>query len=193
MPPCLYSVALKHYLRGEEGTNYTDLYHLVKYLPAYALPTGIGVTSNAGVTTPPAKDSMDGTATSHSLPFPATAAGLQHRTPTITLSPPARSGTRPEPIRGLSTGTHLTNPDEVVLLPARNPPKLSLFDFFPFSLFVKLVQSTGRELKGRKALRDKARRKKDSGNVPLEITLYLSSYIAALQNRRASDGLSISA
>jgi hypothetical protein len=29
----LYSVALKHYLRGEEGCHYTDLYPLIKFLP----------------------------------------------------------------------------------------------------------------------------------------------------------------
>jgi hypothetical protein len=38
---CLDSVAVKHYLRGEEGIYYEDLYHLVKHLPPYALPAGI--------------------------------------------------------------------------------------------------------------------------------------------------------
>ena len=36
-----FAVAVKHYLRGEEGVYYVDLYHLVKYLPAYALPAGL--------------------------------------------------------------------------------------------------------------------------------------------------------
>jgi ion channel-forming bestrophin family protein len=36
-----FSVAVKHYLRGEDGIYYTDLYYLVKYLPAYALPAGM--------------------------------------------------------------------------------------------------------------------------------------------------------
>lgn len=31
----------KHYLRGEDGIYYEDLYHLVKFLPAYALPAGM--------------------------------------------------------------------------------------------------------------------------------------------------------
>ncbi|KAJ6521125.1 Bestrophin, RFP-TM, chloride channel-domain-containing protein [Mycena capillaripes] len=34
-------VAVKHYLRGEDGIYYQDLYYLVKFLPAYALPAGI--------------------------------------------------------------------------------------------------------------------------------------------------------
>ncbi|TFY78535.1 hypothetical protein EWM64_g5474, partial [Hericium alpestre] len=36
-----FGVAVKHYLRGEEGIYYVDLYHLVKFLPAYSLPAGI--------------------------------------------------------------------------------------------------------------------------------------------------------
>ncbi|EEB97662.1 hypothetical protein MPER_02977, partial [Moniliophthora perniciosa FA553] len=36
-----FSVAVKHYLRGEDGIYYEDLYYLVKFLPAYALPPGI--------------------------------------------------------------------------------------------------------------------------------------------------------
>ncbi|KAF7364911.1 hypothetical protein MVEN_00361600 [Mycena venus] len=43
-----FSVAVKHYLRGEDGIYYQDLYYLVKFLPAYALPAGIP--SNAGLT-----------------------------------------------------------------------------------------------------------------------------------------------
>ena len=36
-----FAVAVKHYLRGEEGIDYADLYHLVKYLPSYPLPAGM--------------------------------------------------------------------------------------------------------------------------------------------------------
>lgn len=36
-----FAVSVKHYLRGEEGIYYVDLYHLVKFLPSYALPAGI--------------------------------------------------------------------------------------------------------------------------------------------------------
>ena len=34
-------MAVKHYLRGEEGIAYVDLYHLVKFLPSYAFPAGV--------------------------------------------------------------------------------------------------------------------------------------------------------
>ncbi|KAG8833645.1 hypothetical protein FRC17_010310, partial [Serendipita sp. 399] len=46
----------------------------------------------------------------------------------------------------------------------------------------------GKALKGRAALRDRAKNRDGSDNVPLEITLYLSSYTAALQER-GLDGL----
>ncbi len=36
-----FAVSVKHYLRGEEGVYYVDLYHLVKFLPSYALPPGM--------------------------------------------------------------------------------------------------------------------------------------------------------
>ncbi|KAG8904420.1 hypothetical protein FRB99_001799 [Tulasnella sp. 403] len=36
----LNRVAVKHYLRGEEGIFYEDLYNLVKFLPVYSLPPG---------------------------------------------------------------------------------------------------------------------------------------------------------
>ncbi|KAJ2918117.1 hypothetical protein MD484_g2291, partial [Candolleomyces efflorescens] len=36
-----FAVAVKHYLRGEDGIYYKDLYYLVKFLPAYALPAGM--------------------------------------------------------------------------------------------------------------------------------------------------------
>ena len=50
-----FAVAVKHYLRGEEGVYYVDLYHLVKFLPSYALPAGlpsvVDVTSMDGLST----------------------------------------------------------------------------------------------------------------------------------------------
>jgi ion channel-forming bestrophin family protein len=36
-----FAIAVKHYLRNEEGIKYVDLYHLVKFLPSYAFPAGV--------------------------------------------------------------------------------------------------------------------------------------------------------
>jgi ion channel-forming bestrophin family protein len=75
------------------------------------------------------------------------------------------------------------------LLPARNPPAWGLFDVFPFSLLVKERTRRGKEMKGKKAARMRAKLKSEtvSHNIPLEVSLYLSSYVAALQQRKAID------
>src|SRR2546422_527124 len=53
-----FAVAVKHYLRGEEGIDYADLYYLCKYLPSYRLPTGIP--SQADLHTAPNSPTSDG-------------------------------------------------------------------------------------------------------------------------------------
>ncbi|KAI9064729.1 UPF0187-domain-containing protein [Trametes sanguinea] len=77
--------------------------------------------------------------------------------------------------------------DEAFLLPARMPPKYHLFDLFPFSLLVHALTKRGKDVKGKKAarIRAKLRSRTVTHNLPLEISLYLSSYIAALQDRNA--------
>ncbi|KAF8518639.1 Bestrophin, RFP-TM, chloride channel-domain-containing protein [Hysterangium stoloniferum] len=206
-----FAVSVKHYLRGEEGTYYEDLWPLVKFLPAYQLPTALppglsgideefeisdlnGSDPNATLTSPtrqttafpssqlplPNTQSLrkkPSSVTSPSSPFPN---GIQRRT---SFAP--TSATRPSfrPLQG----------DEPQLLPARLPPKLSYFDVFPFSLLVKFLMKRGKDLKGRKAARVRAKLGRGrrgaivSYNVPLEITLYLSSYISALQRRKVVD------
>jgi len=73
-------------------------------------------------------------------------------------------------------------------LPARNPPQFAIFDVFPFSLLVRQLTKRGKDVKGKKAARLRATMEHaDSHNIPLEISFYLSSYIAALQNRKAID------
>lgn len=82
--------------------------------------------------------------------------------------------------RNTSTGT-------TALLPARDPPKYALFDVFPFSLFVKVLVKKGKEVKGKKGAKLRARAGNVSHNIPLEITFYLSSYISELQRRKILD------
>ncbi|PVF96684.1 UPF0187-domain-containing protein [Serendipita vermifera] len=166
-----FAVSVKHYLRGEEGIRYEDLFHLTKYLPAYALPAGkpdphldeddMPFTNEKGFhTTPPT-----------GLPLPAT-------------SPRARKFK-------ISVGPDGGPP----LLPARNPPSFSFFDIFPFTMLVKPLTKRGVKLGGKTAA--KARAKMGYGrndhdevishNIPLEISLYLSAYISALQTRKVCD------
>ncbi|KAF5364959.1 hypothetical protein D9758_008139 [Tetrapyrgos nigripes] len=228
-----FSVAVKHYLRGEDGIFYEDLYYLVKFLPAYALPTGIpshpdltrsfdahgaplapvaspgslksipespetrttGSTggtflhqrTNGGASQAPAEQE---------LPAPVTAP-KPRKNASFSLpklfkdekekekdDPPLSPAEEKRPERVI-----LRREDESFLLPARDAPKYGIFDLFPFSLLVKALTRRGRELKGKKAarLRAKMRNVGVSHNLPLEISLYLSSYISALQVRKTNE------
>jgi len=159
-----FGTSIKHYLRGEEGIFYEDLYHLVKFLPPYALPAGLP--SMVDVNEMPIRRSSDGTrhsisryepqkSTEGQLPLPVTS---EPRSP---ISPNARSG------------------DDSFLLPARNPPQFAIFDVFPFSLLVRQLTKRGKDIKGKKAARLRAtmREHVDSHNIPLEISLYLVRFL----------------
>ncbi|KAI0746688.1 Bestrophin, RFP-TM, chloride channel-domain-containing protein [Daedaleopsis nitida] len=207
-----FGVSVKHYLRGEEGVYYVDLYHLVKYLPSYALPPGmpslVDVTSSAdgsslrspqlrarGDSTGPADidtrsgDILQPLPSPIGLPPPATA-----RKVSVQTSPPmparltSRARTFDEKKYGDKSSMHSAISGverEDFLLPARSPPKYHLLDLFPFSLLVGVLAKRGKEVKGKKAARMRARlrSKTVTHNLPLEISLYLSSYIATLQER----------
>lgn len=160
-----FGVSVKHYLRGEEGIFYEDLYHLVKFLPPYALPAGL---PSLGDDMPRSRSS-DGTrdepkkSTEGQLPLPVTA---EPRSPT-SRSAKVRLG------------------DDSFLLPARNPPEFAIFDVFPFSLLVRQLTNRGKDVKGKKAARLKARDNVISHNIPLEISLYLVRFQPSLHFRSA--------
>jgi predicted membrane chloride channel (bestrophin family) len=170
-----FAVSVKHYLRGEEGIFYEDLYHLVKFLPPYALPAGLP--STVDVSGMPRSRSSDGTSddpkmsTEGQLPLPVTA---EPRSPT-------------------SGSARVRLGDDSFLLPARIPPEFAIFDVFPFSLLVRQLTKRGKDIKGKKAAKLKARENIVSHNIPLEISLYLSSYVSALQARKATDAATTSA
>ncbi|KAJ2927549.1 hypothetical protein H1R20_g9548, partial [Candolleomyces eurysporus] len=65
--------------------------------------------------------------------------------------------------------------EEAALFPASMPPKYTIFDFFPFSLFIGFISGRGHEVKGKKAarIRMKLLKKTVSHNLPLELTFYL--------------------
>ncbi|KAH7104703.1 UPF0187-domain-containing protein [Auriculariales sp. MPI-PUGE-AT-0066] len=198
-----FAVAVKHHLRGENGVYYVDLYHLVKMLPAYAMESGVlspvyahGYASRRPFQAfpHPSDDASDNHAqdftrvgTAHTvrseLPLPATASpnsDLKHR---------KRSN-----VSAASVGKVLDYPEEGGpdhLLPARNPPHSTIFDVWPLSMFVRLLQAGGRRIQGKKAHRVRAetlRYGSKTENVPMEISLYLSAYIRK-QQAAALDGL----
>lgn len=215
-------MSVKHYLRGEEGTYYEDLWPLVKFLPAYALPPGLPSLL------PDIEEEIDSDPVTFSLQQPILSAsaphlplpnvtGVKKRPSNITIaspiSPQQNARTRRASLAPGSASRPLNSvfPEDPPLLPSRLPPKFSYFDVFPLSLLVKFLTKRGKEIKGRKAARVRARRGRGkrgsivSYNVPLEITLYIvsgtvsigpsknwinfskSSYIAALQRRKSID------
>ncbi|KAG0702548.1 Bestrophin, RFP-TM, chloride channel-domain-containing protein [Suillus ampliporus] len=196
-----YAVAVKHYLRGEDGIFYEDLYHLVRFLPSYALPPSIP--SVADLNRPRDSMSDDVPASPRSghfhgsrltkrvpapdgLPLPTTAPPPSLRVTTFATENTLRVDGRPQRGEKLSTG-----PDESFLAPAMNPPKYSLFDLFPFSLLVRMLTKNGVDVKGKRAARLRAAMRNHRGdnsyNIPLEISLYLGSYVSALQLRKTVD------
>ncbi|KAF8965387.1 Bestrophin, RFP-TM, chloride channel-domain-containing protein [Flammula alnicola] len=230
-----FAVAIKHYLRGEDGIYYTDLYYLVKFLPAYALPAGMpsmtdlhsqnGDDQSLAPESPLIQQSFDVSATSPKRNSESLTSPLSPgKQPSVTIAPVSilhhrngptspQNGQLPPPVSIGSPGkrssflTALTSPlsvkvmprdkdrmilarhDEAYLMPAQMPPKYGFFDIFPFSLLVNFLAEKGRQVKGKKAarLRAKLRNQAISHNLPLELSLYLSSYIAAVQARKTCD------
>ncbi|OAX42857.1 UPF0187-domain-containing protein [Rhizopogon vinicolor AM-OR11-026] len=176
-----YAVAVKHYLRGEDGINYEDLHPLVSFLPSYySLPAIIPPANLPELHRRPTNASTH-SRRSHDVPAspgPGTRAAGTH----IPLS------TIPEvPLRtanGSST-TDSTVCDEESILPSAMPPKNSWQAAFPFSFFLWIWTTIKKD--ARKAVGvDGAGRdfRSNENNVPLEISLFLSSYISALQVRK---------
>jgi len=122
------------------------------------------------------------------LPFPATSGEKSEKVEFLDPPPPPRAPNSATSTHGRRAKESLSESDGF-LLPARNPPQYSYFDLFPFSLLVKFLTKRGKQVKGKKGARLRAKLQHHAGthNLPLEISLYLSSYIAALQNRKAID------
>lgn len=194
-----FAVAVKHYLRGEDGIYYEDLYYLVKFLPKYPFPPTIpssvdldrtSLTSD-GVPASPHSGHFHGSLTRRTpapgeLPLPTTAPTPSLRDATFATEKTLHTDRRPQ--RGVKFSTA-----PVDLFPAMNPPKYSLLDFFPFSLLVRMLTKDGLRkngdiVKGRRAARRRATmRSQHLSNIPLEISLYLGSYVSALQSRKVVD------
>ncbi|KZT64724.1 UPF0187-domain-containing protein [Daedalea quercina L-15889] len=210
-----FAVAVKHYLRGEEGVYYVDLYHLVKFLPSYALPAGLP--SNVDLADATSLQSGHGDASTRPRRASDVRSSRSFQVPTsaVATSPPplpkVGEGQLPLPATSLrktafaeslakpswekergdrdEKGSVMAGFDEGFLLPARMPPKYHLLDLWPLSLVVRLLTKKGKDVKGRTAarMRAKLRSKTVTHNLPLEISFYLSSYVAALQGRKVVD------
>jgi len=196
---------------------YRDLYYLVKFLPAYALPAGIPTEEDLKQPkeevehmSPPASPTATTTATAngnghgkeglthhrvHSnasgrhvqLPLPITTPGqapkplptTRNRSQsTLTSSDKGRKRSRSFTQDAREKMLLAPGEEDQSLMPAYMPPKYHIFDLFPLSLLVKLLTSKGKEMKGKKAARLRAKMQGSaiSHNLPLEISLYLVRY-----------------
>jgi len=176
------SVAVKHYLRGEDGIEYNDLWPLVKFLPPYALPTAI---STAGDAASPIDDLIS---PSNS---PCNAVGPSLDLPMHYIGRPRGTGSRPINGRtGSSTSkaseslrtspkSH-SDPSQVKLKSSRLSPGISIWNFWPFSFFGGFDKEG--KIRKHKTVKEKAKLgthqhpKANSHNVPLEIIFYLVCY-----------------
>jgi len=214
-----YAVSIKHYLRGEDGIYYTDLYHLIKFLPAYTLPavnassTQLGLESYDPAEAAIHPSTTPTSATGHSLPLPVTAQqargtlappGSRPPVPSINVHGPSDSlySPRPGPSPGIprtpssarpQTHEKLNEEDEIYLIPAYKPPNWAILELFPFCLLKGRRWRSAKNAKGQRAkkIRAKMLNKADAHNIPLEISLYLGSYIAAIQRRKTEDPMTI--
>ncbi|KAF8646755.1 hypothetical protein AX16_007069 [Volvariella volvacea WC 439] len=154
------AVAVKHYLRGEDSINYEDLYYSVYHLDLQSARQPVPMST---------KSRTFGEKQSESLPLPVTT--------------PAPTRHRKE-----DSSATLTQAVELppFLLPSFNPPTFSFYDFLPAWLGNSLRGSTGKKAR-RARVRTKLYSHKAYDNIPVEISLYLSSYISHLQRRGGMD------
>lgn len=173
-----FPVSLKHFLRGENGVYYQDLYPLISFLPRY----GTVSTRTDADLLPLWQASEDGEHPyDHDHSNSPTAAPT--RSTTATEDPNAKgswfsSRGRNKTIFDLEK-TLPTVHSHRPLKPARNPPKGSFYDYVPFLLIFKPITDLFKTKKStvrRDALGRKIKPQLGDSNVPLEITLFLSNY-----------------
>lgn len=159
-----FSVAVKHYLRGEDGINYEDLYYLVKFIQKYRLPVG--------VSTPGLQNETPFDSPGKSEGSPPVSEDLQVPLPAANMSPglpvPVTSNDRSR-ARGQ-------------IAPASNPPRSGICDAWPFSLLAKSLKSEGKHVNENRAKKERVWQEPVSHNIPLEITWYLVSTCSTLFN-----------
>jgi ion channel-forming bestrophin family protein len=156
-----FSVSMKHFLRAEPGIYYEDLYPLVCFLPRY-------ITGPSQPNDPRARTSV------HEGPgrLPDDELPLWYRSipPKVHRKPTRQKTFDPEKVLP-------TIPSEVPLGPARNPPKLTFWVYFPFLIpfrwLAKVVSQRFRRKLADEATTVLGTARKPAhveSNVPLEIT-----------------------
>ncbi|KAG1730966.1 UPF0187-domain-containing protein [Suillus paluster] len=186
-----YAVSVKHYLRGEDGIYYEDLYPLVPFLASchYSFPAIIPSANDPKLRRRLNIDYRSRDASASSGPTTQAPASPNHLAAV------------PEPLirpTNQTFGTNSTNKtiappyDEESLQPAESPPRNCWRSAYPFPFFFWLwgiLKKPSCKLGEEAAHQDCPSIK---NNVPLEISLYLTSYISTLQFRGTVDQATLS-
>ncbi|KAL8276125.1 hypothetical protein RQP46_011474 [Phenoliferia psychrophenolica] len=165
-----FAVSTKHYLRGESGVFYEDLYHLVAPLPKYAFPSTDSDPDQAAVLT-----LWRHTGTNGKTFVPANKAerisGEQRRRSTASSSGE----------KDVEKALHL-EPTTLNLSPASNPPINTLYHYCPpLLVFRPIIQLFTRRGDTSGQMQDtKMREQELNANVPLQTTLFLCGYVQKL-------------
>ncbi|CUA68318.1 hypothetical protein RSOLAG22IIIB_07846 [Rhizoctonia solani] len=167
-----FSASVKHYLRGETGVYYEDVYPLIAFLPKYAnnehLPLWSDDTNSHGHHT-----------TRKTETDPEIGNG------TANIKSPYKKKKRTDGFNPEGALPSIT-PENIQLAPARLAPKLGFFDYVPILLPLKAIYKLFKHMASKFDDDEDASRSSWTGRktgrpvvesvVPLEITLYLSSY-----------------
>lgn len=147
------------------------MYHLVRFIPSLNLPSGIPSSSDANNAIGPAYSR-------HVLRQSSVETDIEGGTTSST-----------------SNDEKLSSHQDPHLHPARQPPVFRWSETFPFSLFLSSHQKA--KVAQRKMYRRKMKEVRQGGgvghNVPLEVTLFMSCWIAQMQKRKTIDVPTINA
>ncbi|KDE07687.1 hypothetical protein MVLG_02146 [Microbotryum lychnidis-dioicae p1A1 Lamole] len=198
-----FCIALKHYCRGEASVYYEDLYSYVCHLPKYRLPASTFIPRpdlDVEHNFEPLTRETSG-ASSTVIPFTATGSARTTSASVLLHREPSGQSGSATTVNLRAHGQHQHEQRRLIsphaLLPPRNPPPIAWDEYIPFyALFCDLF---GLLRRGQRKLRHRVKRQKqtrkrrplqndkDGDNVPLEITLFLSGWVAALQRRKSID------
>ncbi|TFK67263.1 UPF0187-domain-containing protein [Pluteus cervinus] len=190
-----FSVACKHFLRGESGVYYQDLFPLICVLPRYASESH--APDNMLPLWQASEDTSSPGEPSRSATIPVGNGYKQSPSFSGTLVDEDLKGSTKRQVEANGRSAHKQktfDPEQVLpsfevhrpLKPARDPPKATFGDYIPFWIFLKWV---GRTIARKAMPQDEAERRAKlkrkmkhlcESNVPLEIILFLSSYSAYL-------------
>lgn len=169
-----------------------DLYPMISFLPRYRLPTSNAI----------ARPDLDPTYRMASSPEPSESThdfSTQSSSNLIGSLPMNRNQGTSSTIKTHNSSHGLT-PRRLIaprpLLPSRNPPPRAVSDWLPFWALLmdcyEFVCHRARKVQQKRRKGSNRRRiplalQKEGDNIPLELTLLMSGWVAALQRRKSND------